>query len=79
MFALIDVSSTGMPGKAYAESLLHNGGVAVMPGCAFGKSLAAWVRISLTKDDSQFNEACARIITHWEALQATTAGATPPS
>ena len=79
MFALIDVSSTGMPGKAYAESLLHNGGVAVMPGCAFGKSLAAWVHISLTKDDSQFNEACARIITHWEALQATTAGATPPS
>ena len=77
MFALIDVSRTGMPGLAYAESLLLDGGVAVMPGCSFGQSLAAWVRISLTKDDSQFVEACNRIVAHYRWLQRIEATATP--
>lgn len=77
MFALIDVSRTGMPGLAYAESLLLDGGVAVMPGCSFGQSLAAWVRISLTKDDSQFVEACNRIVAHYRWLQRTEATAAP--
>ena len=71
MFALIDVSSTGMPGKGYAESLLLDGGVAVMPGCSFGKSLAAWVRVSLTKGDARFLEACNRIVAHYKWLQRT--------
>ena len=67
----------GMSGMAYAESLLLDGGVAVMPGCSFGQSLAAWVRISLTKDDSQFVEACNRIVAHYRWLQRTEATATP--
>lgn len=71
MFALVDISATGMSGYDYAIHLLHNGGVAVMPGSSFGASLQNWVRIALTTDDAPFAEACARMIAHANQLQAT--------
>lgn len=69
MFALVNVSSTGMSGYDYAMHLLHNGGVAVMPGSSFGDSLHDWVRIALTTDDAPFAEACTRMIAHAKQLQ----------
>ncbi|WP_291732073.1 pyridoxal phosphate-dependent aminotransferase [Leisingera sp. F5] len=63
MFALIDVSATGMDGDAYAWDLLDSG-VAVMPGSAFGDSLKTWVRVALTIDDSSFATALDRITAH---------------
>jgi len=68
MFTLIDVSSTGMDGHAFALDLLENAGVAVMPGASFGVSLKNWVRFALTKDDAIVQEACARIATHAQSL-----------
>ncbi|MGB1311941.1 MAG: pyridoxal phosphate-dependent aminotransferase [Leucothrix sp.] len=68
MFALVDVSATGMTGYDYAVHLLHHGGVAVMPGSSFGQSLTHWVRIALTTDDTPFNEACSRMIAHSKQL-----------
>lgn len=68
MFALVNVSSTGMSGYDYAKHLLHNGGVAVMPGASFGYSLNDWVRIALTTDDAPFAEACTRMIAHSKKL-----------
>jgi arginine:pyruvate transaminase len=68
MFALVKVSSTGMSGYDYAKHLLHNGGVAVMPGSSFGDSLNDWVRIALTTDDAPFTEACTRMIAHSKKL-----------
>lgn len=64
MFALIDVSATGMDDVAYAMDLLEATGVAVMPGTSFGASLAGWVRVALTVDDVRFREACDRIARH---------------
>ncbi|WP_104016910.1 pyridoxal phosphate-dependent aminotransferase [Roseovarius nitratireducens] len=61
MFAMIDVSSTGMDGESYAWNLLDNG-VAVMPGSAFGGSLKHWVRVALTIPDQAFTTAVERII-----------------
>ena len=62
MFALVDVSSTGMNGDEFAMDLLHNGGVGVMPGSSFGQALQHWVRVSLTEEDDKFDEACRRIV-----------------
>ena len=64
MFALVDVSSTGMDGEAFAWDLLETGGVGVMPGASFGASLRDWVRVSLTAVDDVFDEGCRRIVAH---------------
>lgn len=63
MFALINVSGTGLDGEAYAWDLLQ-AGVAVMPGPAFGNSLKDWVRVALTISDTDFATAISRIIDH---------------
>ncbi len=64
MFALVDVSATGLDGTAYAGDLLERTGVAVMPGASFGKTLGGWVRIALTAPDDRFDEATRRIAAH---------------
>lgn len=63
MFALINVSATGLDGETYAWDLLK-AGVAVMPGTAFGESLKDWVRVALTISDTDFATAVTRIIDH---------------
>ncbi|WP_281972277.1 pyridoxal phosphate-dependent aminotransferase [Ruegeria faecimaris] len=69
MFAMIDVSATGMNGNEYAFHLLEHGKVAVMPGPSFGGTVDDWVRIALTVDDAIFTEACDRIVAHATQLQ----------
>lgn len=69
MFAMINVACTGLDGQAYAEHLLENGGVAVMPGTSFGTTMADWVRVALTIDDSSFETAIERIVSHATSLQ----------
>ena len=64
MFAMVDVSSTGLSGRDYAFDLLGNVGVAVMPGPSFGATVENWVRVALTIDDGLFEEALSRIIEH---------------
>lgn len=73
MFAMIDISSTGLSGNDYALHLLEHGNVAVMPGSSFGTTLDGWVRIALTVDDDAFDLACDRIIQHAAQLQLETA------
>lgn len=70
MFALVNVSATGMDGEAFATGLLENTGVAVMPGSSFGGALADWVRVSLTVDDNLLIDACNRINTFVRAKEA---------
>ncbi len=69
MFAMINVACTGLDGQAYAEHLLDNGGVAVMPGTSFGTTMADWVRVALTIDDASFDTAIERIVAHANSLQ----------
>jgi len=69
MFALINVTGTGMNGDQYAAHLLEYGGVAVMPGSSFGLTMDDWVRVALTVDDTSFNIACDRILAHAAALR----------
>ena len=69
MFALINVTGTGMNGDQYAAHLLEHGGVAVMPGSSFGLTMNDWVRVALTVDDASFNTACDRILAHSAVLR----------
>jgi arginine:pyruvate transaminase len=61
MFALLDVRATGLSGEAFARALLETAGVATMPGEAFGRGLAGWVRLALTQPDDRTATACDRI------------------
>jgi arginine:pyruvate transaminase len=61
MFVLVDVSATGLSGAAFATRLLDQAQVAVVPGAAFGESVADCVRLGLTVPDTRLREACRRI------------------
>ena len=69
MFALVNVSATGLSGEAFAMSLLKEKQVAVMPGESFGAALAGWIRLSLTQPDDKIASACERILRHATAVQ----------
>ena len=62
MFALLDVRTCGLSGHAFATALLHETGVACMPGESFGAGLAGWLRLSLTQPDALIETACDRIL-----------------
>lgn len=49
-FALVDVSGTGLSASQFADRLLHEERVAVVPGDAFGPGGAGFVRVSLAGD-----------------------------
>jgi arginine:pyruvate transaminase len=70
MFALVDVRATGLSGDAFADSLLDQHKVAVMPGESFGAGLSGWLRLSLTQPDDRTLLAATRIAAH----AATTLG-----
>jgi len=69
MFAMVDVSSTGLSGREYALDLLEKFEVAVMPGSSFGTTVENWVRVALTIADEPFEEACNRIIKHSKSFE----------
>lgn len=68
MFLLIDVSGTGLCGMEFADRLLDEQCVAVMPGASFGEQAAGFVRLSLTVADETLAEAADRIVAFSESL-----------
>jgi arginine:pyruvate transaminase len=69
MFALIDVRGTGLSGEAFAERLLDEQSVAVMPGESFGRSFGGWLRLSLARPDEVTEEGCRRILALAKSLR----------
>ncbi|MBA4491476.1 pyridoxal phosphate-dependent aminotransferase [Paracoccus sp. S1E-3] len=69
MFLLIDVSETGLDGKAFAERLLDAENVAVVPGFGFGASMKDTVRVGFLSDIPVMEEAARRIIRFAEELR----------
>lgn len=61
MYVMIDVRATGLSGTAFAEGLLDDRHVAVMPGESFGTAAAGHVRVALTLPDAPFAEALERL------------------
>lgn len=72
MFAMLDLRALGLSGEAFAQMLLRDKLVAVMPGESFGTGLAGWVRVSLTKSDDLIEEACRRILALAGEIQGST-------
>lgn len=68
MFVLLDVGGLGVDGAAFAEALLEQHDVAVMPGIAFGEAAREQVRISLVQPEAILREVCARIAALTAAL-----------
>ncbi len=62
MFVLLDVSRTGLSGKEFAEQLLDEEQVAVVPGFGFGPSVSDTVRVGFLHDPSLLREAAERIV-----------------
>jgi hypothetical protein len=52
MYVMVDVRATGMSGTGFAEALLEEAQVAVMPGESFGAAAAGHVRVALTLPDA---------------------------
>lgn len=61
MFTVVDIRATGLTGEDFARKLLAEEKVAVMPGESFGSALNGWLRLSLTRPDTETAEACRRI------------------
>lgn len=62
MFIVVDVSATGLAGQEFAERLLDEKNVAVMPGASFGRQAVNFIRVSLTVDDEQLAIATERMV-----------------
>ncbi|MCC3859597.1 pyridoxal phosphate-dependent aminotransferase [Pseudemcibacter aquimaris] len=62
MFVLLDISATGLSGKEFAEKLLDDENVAVVPGFGFGENMAHTVRIGYLCDEENLREAAKRIV-----------------
>lgn len=62
MFVLLDISRTGLSGKEFAEKLLDDEKVAVVPGFGFGGSVSNTVRIGYLCDEDKLKEAAKRIV-----------------
>jgi arginine:pyruvate transaminase len=61
MFMLIDVTSTGLSGAEFVQSLYRSQRVSVMDGGAFGASTAGCVRVCFATDEATLDRACARL------------------
>ncbi|MEM1428725.1 MAG: pyridoxal phosphate-dependent aminotransferase [Pseudomonadota bacterium] len=57
MYAFVDIRATGLSGTAFANALLDDAQIAVMPGESFGASGAGHVRVALTAPDRVFEQA----------------------
>jgi len=69
-YAFPDITSTGLTSEEFAERLLHEEGVACVPGDAFGPSGAGYVRCSYATSLENVEEALVRIRQFVEKVRA---------
>jgi arginine:pyruvate transaminase len=62
MYVMLDLRATGLSGEDFANRLLDDYHVAVMPGESFGQSASGHVRVALTVDDEKLVGAIGSII-----------------
>lgn len=62
MYVMLDIRATGLSGEAFANRLLDEHLVAVMPGESFGRAAAGHVRVALTVDDERLAAAIGHLI-----------------
>lgn len=57
MYMMLDVSATGLSGEGFANALLDEHQIAVMPGESFGTAAAGHIRVAMTVKDATFEQA----------------------
>ena len=57
MYLMLDISTTGLSGKGFADRLLDTHHIAVMPGESFGHAAAGHIRVAMTIEDVAFGAA----------------------
>ncbi len=62
MYLMLDVSATGLSGADFADALLEQAHIAVMPGASFGRAARNHVRVAMTLEDARFKAAFGRIL-----------------
>jgi aspartate/methionine/tyrosine aminotransferase len=60
-YAFPNVEGTGMDERTMADRLLHEAGVAVLPGTAFGDGGKGYIRLAYTQSEKHLAEALERI------------------
>ena len=68
MFLLIDIEKTGIDGQLFAERLLEEEHVAVVPGFGFGDSMHYSIRVGFLDEIPRLIEAAQRIVRFAESL-----------
>ncbi|MEP5168520.1 MAG: pyridoxal phosphate-dependent aminotransferase [Shimia thalassica] len=61
MYIMLDIRATGLSGEDFANRLLDEHLIAVMPGESFGQSAAGHVRVAMTVDDESFARALTQL------------------
>jgi len=62
MYVMLDIRATGLSGEDFANRLLDEKGIAVMPGESFGNAAAGHIRVAMTVDDDRYGAALKRLI-----------------
>jgi len=57
MYMMLDIRATGLSGEEFANRLLDERAIAVMPGESFGKAAAGHIRVAMTVSDAAFETA----------------------
>ncbi len=73
-YLFVDVKDTGMNGEEFTNYLLHEAGVAVVPGTAFGVRATHQVRISYATSIENLHKAIGKIKTAVEKLEIANKG-----
>ena len=60
-YAFPKVIETGMNGQEFAKKCLHEAGVAIVPGTAFGKKAVDYVRFSFAASQNDISKALEKI------------------
>ncbi len=68
MFLLIDIEKTGIDGQSFAERLLDEEHVAVVPGFGFGDSMQYSIRVGFLDEIPRLIEAAQRIVKFAESI-----------
>ena len=70
MYLMLDIRSTGLSGMQFANHLLENERIAVMPGESFGPSASGHLRVAMTVEKETLGDALARLSRCAESLAA---------
>ncbi|WP_421704459.1 pyridoxal phosphate-dependent aminotransferase [Aliiroseovarius sp.] len=62
MYLMLDMRATGLSGEEFANRLLDEERIAVMPGESFGQAAAGHIRVAMTVADAEFEAALGRVL-----------------